>query len=128
MLRLLLPVLLLAFLQGDRSPASVGDELLQADRGFAAAAAGKDTITALSAMFAADITAGVPGGKFVDSRSGLIEALKANPDNATSQVDWMPVRVGVSADGLHGFSFGYMTTRKADGTQTPWKYLAYWIK
>ena len=38
------------------------------------------------------------------------------------------MRGGVSADGLHGFTFGYMTMTRADGTTQPGKYLAYWIR
>jgi hypothetical protein len=38
------------------------------------------------------------------------------------------VRGGVSADGLHGFTFGYMTLYKPDNTSTPLKYLAYWVR
>ena len=127
----MLRYLCLAFviaLQTATTPATAVEELLRADRGFAAEGAGKDAITALTAMFASDIIAGVPGGKFVNDRTGLVEALKSNPDNATSRLEWSPIRGGVSADGLHGFTFGYMTMQKADGTRLPWKYLAYWIK
>ena len=127
----MLRYLVLAFLiavQVPLSPATAVEELLQADRASAAAAAGKDAITGLSAMFADDVIAGVPGGRFVDDRNKLVEALKSNPDNATSRLEWSPIRGGVSADGLHGFTFGYMTMYKADGTRLPWKYLAYWIK
>lgn len=38
------------------------------------------------------------------------------------------MRGGVSADGLHGFTFGYMTLQKPDETQVPMRYLSYWIK
>jgi hypothetical protein len=56
------------------------------------------------------------------------EALRANPDNANASITWAPVRGGVSGDGLQGFTFGYMTMRKADGSTVPLKYLAYWVK
>jgi ketosteroid isomerase-like protein len=128
MLRHILPLLLLAVVQAPPSPATAVEELLEADRAFARTGAAKDTITALSAMFADDVIAGVPGGAFVDSRQKLVEALKANPDNAASRVEWAPIRGGISADGLHGFTFGYMTMHKKDGTSVPWKYLAYWMK
>lgn len=127
MLKYAIPALLIA-VQVPASPAIAVEELLRADRDYAAAGAGKDAITALSAMFADDVIAGVPGGVFVNDKGKLIEALKSNPDNATSRLEWSPIRGGVSADGLHGFTFGYMTMHKADGTRLPWKYLAYWIK
>lgn len=110
------------------SPAAAVEQLLEADRAFSAAGAQTDTITALSAMFADDVIAGLPGGKFAGTRAALVEALKANPDNATSRAEWAPIRGGISADGLHGFTFGYLTMHKKDGTRQPWKYLAYWIK
>lgn len=128
MLRYLLPILLLGSSQALPTPASVADELLQADRGFSAAGEQKDVITSLSAMFADDVTAGIPGGVFADTRAKLVEALKSNPENATSRVTWAPIRGGISADGLHGFTFGYMTVHKKDGSTAPWKYLSYWIK
>lgn len=128
MLRYLLPLLLLALVQTPPSPAAAVEELLQADRSFSSAGAQKDTISSLSAMFADDVIAGVPGGAFAGSRAQLIEALKSNPDNSTSRVEWTPIRGGISADGLHGFTFGYMTMHKKDGSRAPWKYLAYWIK
>src|SRR5262249_26756249 len=35
---------------------------------------------------------------------------------------------GASADGQQGFTFGYMTIHRGDGTDLPLKYLAYWVK
>lgn len=128
MLRHLLPLLLLASAQALPTPQAAVDELLQADRSFSAVGEQKDTISALSAMFAEDVIAGIPGGTFADTKTKLIEALRANPDNATSRVSWAPIRGGISGDGRHGFTFGYMTMVKKDGSTLPWKYLAYWVK
>jgi hypothetical protein len=69
-----------------------------------------------------------PGNRFVEGREKAIEALKANPDNVTGRVDWTPIRGGISADGKHGFTFGYMTLRRADGTTASIKYLSYWVR
>lgn len=126
MLRCLL--LLLATSQALPSPVAIVDELLQVDRSFSTAGEQKDVVASLSAMFADDVIAGVPGGTFADSKAKLIEALRSNPDNTTSRVTWTPIRGGVSGDGLHGFTFGYLTMHRKDGSTTPWKYLAYWIK
>jgi hypothetical protein len=128
MLRYLLPLLLLATWQTLPTPASVVEELLQADRSYSTAGAQKDAVAALSALFAEDVLAGIPGGTFADTRAGLIEALRSNPDNLTSRVSWAPIRGGISGDGRHGFTFGYMTMHKKDGSTAPWKYLAYWVK
>lgn len=128
MLRSLLPLLLFVAYQMPPSPSSVVEELLQADRSFSAAGEQKDAVAALSAMFADDVVAGVPGGTFTASKPQLIEALRSNPDSLTSRASWAPIRGGVSGDGRHGFTFGYMTVHKKDGSTAPWKYLAYWIR
>lgn len=131
MRRILLPLLLVfvtAFVtaQGP-TPQQVADELLAADRAFAAAGAKTDLIAGLSAMFAADVAMPAPGGIAYGSQKA-IEALRGNPNNAGARAEWTPARVGVSADGRHGFTAGYMTVHRADGTQSPAKYLAYWEK
>ena len=110
------------------TPQAAVDELLAADRAFAAASARTDVVAGLSAMFTDDVTMPVPGNRFVEGKAAAIEALRANADNARSRIEWSPVRGGVSSDGLHGFTFGYMTLHKPDNTEAPLKYLSYWIK
>ncbi len=109
-------------------PETVVDELLAADRAFSAASAKTDLISGLTAMLADDVTMPLPGGLFANGVEKVAEALRANPDNAKSSVEWTPIRGGVSADGLHGFTLGYMTLRKPDNTTAPGKYLSYWEK
>jgi hypothetical protein len=79
-------------------------------------------------MFAADVMMQAPGVGFARGIEAATEALKANPDNTAGKVEWTPVRAGISGDGLHGFTFGYMTLRRPDNTMVPIKYLAYWVK
>ncbi len=110
------------------SPQAAVDELLSADRGFAAAAADVDVITALSAMFADDVAMPAAPGRFVRGKAAAIEALSANPANKVARVSWAPVRGGVSADGLHGFTFGFIRTTETGKPERPGKYLAYWVK
>ncbi len=38
------------------------------------------------------------------------------------------MRGGLSADGQHGFTFGFMTLRRQDGSVVPLKYMSYWVK
>jgi ketosteroid isomerase-like protein len=109
------------------SPQQIADELLAADRAFAAASAKTDLVTGISAMFAADVAMPAPGTIAYGSQKA-IEALKANPANTGAKVEWMPARVALSADGKHGFTAGFMTITRADGTVNPGKYLAYWEK
>jgi ketosteroid isomerase-like protein len=110
------------------TPQAAVDELLAADRAFSAASARTDLIAGLSAMFADDVVIPMPPGRFVNGKAAVVEALKGNADNLTARTEWTPVRGGISADGQHGFTFGYMTIHRGDGETLPLKYLAYWVK
>ena len=109
------------------SPAAVADQLLAADRAFAAACERTDVAAGLAAMLAPDVVMPVPGG-FAAGRDSVLGAIRANPANTGARLGWTPVRVGVSADGRQGFTLGYATLRGADGSSTPAKYLTYWVK
>ncbi len=110
------------------TPQGVADSLLAADRAFAAAAAGTDTASAIAAMFHDEVVMPLPDASFAQGREAAAAALRANPFNTASRAQWAPVRAGVSADGLHGFTFGYMTISGHDGTERRAKYLAYWVR
>lgn len=110
------------------TPRAVVVELLAADVAASAASAKTTVIPGLTAMFAQDVIMQAPVVGFARGIAAATEALKGNADNVTGKVDWTPVRAGISADGLHGFTFGYMTQRRPDGTAAAIKYLAYWIK
>lgn len=110
------------------TPQQAVDELLAADRAFSAASAGTDVVSGISAMFAADVILPLPGARFADGIAAAREALAADPETTGARVEWAPIRGGISADGLHGFTFGYLKLHKADRTIAPAKYLAYWIK
>ena len=104
------------------------DEILATDRAFAAAAAHTDTLSALSSMFHDQVIMPAGDGRFARGRAAAVEALRANPFNTSSKAQWTPVRGGVSADGQHGFSLGYMTMTGNDGTVRLAKYLTYWLR
>ena len=110
------------------TPRAAVDELVNADRMFAASAKHLSTADALAAMFAEGVTAPAPGNVYVQGKAKVLDALRANKDNLDSRAEWTPIRGGISADGLHGFTFGYMTVVKKDATKVELKYLAYWIK
>jgi ketosteroid isomerase-like protein len=110
------------------TPQSVADELLAADRAYSAASANTDLVSGISAMFADKVIVPLPSGNFAYTAADAKAALQATPDNAKSRASWTPIRVGVSADGQHGFTFGYMTVTNPDGTTWPAKYMAYWIR
>ena len=110
------------------SPQAAVDELLAADRAFSAASAKTDVVAGLSAMFADDVVMPVPNGTFAEGKAAASAALAANADNAKSRIEWTPVRGGISADVQHGFTLGFMTLHRPDGTDAPLKYLAYWVR
>ncbi len=89
------------------TPQQVADELLEADRAFSAASAKSDLITGISAMFADEVAMPTPTG-VVYGAEKAIEALRANPANAGAKAEWTPARVGLSADGTHGYTAGFM--------------------
>lgn len=111
----------------EAGPQAAVDSLLAADRAFAAAAANVDVVTALSAMFADDVIMPTPARSFARGKAAAVEVLRANPANLVSRTSWTPVRGGVSADGQHGFTYGFMTTSEAGKPDRPAKYLAYWV-
>lgn len=110
------------------SPQSIANELLAADRAFAAAAATTNLVEALDAMFADEVRMPIAQGEWARGRAAVRDALRATPGNADAKVDWSPVRAGISADGRHGFTYGFMTVRRGELPPLPGKYLAYWVK
>lgn len=107
-------------------PAAAVAGLLDTDRRFGAAARTLDGVSALAAAFDDDVLLAVQA-RFAEGRDAAVEALRADPRNAASRLEWSPIRGGISADGEHGFTFGFMTQRIGDSTHTL-KYLAYWVK
>src|SRR5689334_1892469 len=109
-----------------RAQASV-DSLIAADRAFADAAKDKELVDGLLPMFDAETIMPSPGG-FVTGPEAIAAALKANPANAGAKASWTPVRGGISADGQHGFTIGFMTITADGKPARNAKYVAYWIK
>jgi hypothetical protein len=106
---------------------AVARELLATDSAFAETGQALPVVEALAPMFAEDVEMLAPGG-FIMGRDSVLKALRANPVNATAKFHWTPVRVGVSADGRQGFTFGYGNLTRPDTAPTPLKYLTYWVK
>ncbi len=113
---------------GQGSPVAAVESLLEADRAFANAAERTDLITAITAMLAPDALMPARGVGFAEGVQAIRAALQRDSLNPTSRISWEPLRGGVSADGLHGFTFGYILTTRADGTVLPGKYLSYWAR
>ncbi|HET8624088.1 MAG TPA: nuclear transport factor 2 family protein [Gemmatimonadales bacterium] len=107
------------------APATAARELMAADRDFSRTSGGTDLVTGITRMFAPDVVMVAPSG-IVRGAAEAEVALRSNPDNPRSRVTWIPIRGGVSADGEHGFTYGYMTMTRPDGSELPGKYVAYW--
>lgn len=121
-------LLVLAWIQAP-TPQAVADDLLAADRAFAAAAAAKPAVEAITAMLADDVAMMAPPPvHFTRGRARAAQLLGDNADYRDGRVEWAPVRAGISADGQHGFTFGYMTLRRGDQPAIRFKYVAYWVK
>ncbi|UXI69434.1 hypothetical protein [Tahibacter amnicola] len=103
------------------------EALLATDKKLGESAKSHDVVDGLAPLFADDVAMPVPGKGFVDGKAAVLEALKANPDNAKGHLSWTPARGVVSADGQHGFTFGYMTLHRDGAEAVPLKYLAYWV-
>jgi hypothetical protein len=109
------------------APSRLVDELITADRNFAARARTTNVVDALGAMFADDVVLSAYGA-FHPGRDSAITRLNAVPENHTARIQWSPVRGGISGDGQHGFTYGFMTLTRPDSTTLPLKYVAYWVK
>ena len=110
------------------TPAAAVEELLQADREFSRKSATMKAIDALPPMFADEVIVPQSAGTFAEGKAAVVEAMRKNPANVNGTVTWEPIRGGISADGMHGFTYGYMTSRGEGLPETPLKYMSYWVK
>jgi hypothetical protein len=111
-----------------QSPQAAANELLTADRTFSDAGASLEVIDAISAMFDDSVMAPALPGKFVKGKRELVAVMRQNALNLGAHATWVPMRAGVSADGTHGFTWGFMTVKRGETPPQRLKYLAYWVK
>lgn len=111
----------------DRPQAAV-DGLLAADRAFAEAAKATDPVSGLAAMMDPEVVMPAAAQGLMVGRDAALRALRSNPAMRGSHAEWTPVRGGISADGQHGFTYGYMTISGADPARAERKYLSYWVR
>lgn len=119
--------MLSAITAGAQPPQKLVDELLSVDRDHAKRAQHLNVVDALGGMFADDVALNAMGAFHV-GRDAALTRLRAVPENVTGRLEWAPIRGAISADGQHGFTYGFMTLVRADSTRLPLKYLAYWVK
>ena len=112
-----------------QSPQALADDLLSADRAFAAAAADKPAADAVAAMLDGDpVMFIVPQPPLARGRAEAVELLAKAFGGGPSTLGWTPIRAGVSADGTQGFTYGFATRTAKDKPPVLGKYLSYWIK
>jgi hypothetical protein len=121
-------LLALLFAAAPAAAKSSVDDLLAADRDFAAQSAKVDPVTGISAMLDADVAMPLPGKGILVGKSAVTEAFKTSPAFAGGHVTWAPVRAGISADGTQGFTYGFLSVGSGDAAKRDRKYLAYWVK
>jgi ketosteroid isomerase-like protein len=102
-------------------------ELLTEEAKLAKAAEALDPAAGIASMLADDARLYARGGPF-NGRLVALEALKANPANQGKKASWRSIKSGISADGSHGFTLGYLTIDGGDPATAKRRYLAYWIK
>lgn len=104
------------------------DELIAADRRFGSNSGDPSLVEAIGAMLEDEVMMPLPGQCFARDKTAVLAALKANPANLDAKAQWAPVRGGISADGTHAFTYGFMTIRADGKPDRLAKYLAYWVK
>ena len=123
---LLLALLFIAAPAVAQTPQAVLDELLAADRAFAAQAATLDPVAGITAMLDDEAVMPLPGKGILSGKAAVAEAFRASPAFKDGHVTWAPVRGGISADGTQGFTYGFLTVGSGDDAdgeplRPPWK-------
>lgn len=110
-----------------RSPQALVDELLATERSLSEAAARLAPADGMASLLADDAIALTPQGP-LQGRAAIAENWRGNPANAGTHASWRSIRGGVSADGLHGFTLGYLDIAGGDPARAHRRYLAYWVR
>ena len=108
-------------------PKAALDELVGAERKLSDAAANLSPAEGITSLLADDAllyTRGEP----VRGKQAAAASLSANPSNRGTHASWRSIRAGVSADGQHGFTLGYLDVNGGEAKTARRRYLAYWIR
>ncbi len=109
------------------TPQAVANDLLATERRFSAAAATQPYVAVMNAMLTEGALMPAPRGEILAGRSNIVAALAATPDS-TANARWTPIQVGLSEDGTHAFTVGFLITTRRDGSRAQFKYLTYWTR
>ena len=111
-----------------RNLVALRDELLAADRAYAALGAATNLVESLAAPMADDGIFLAPGTGFLRGPDEVRTFLSANPINIDSKWRWSVIRADVSSDGQRGYTYGYSEFELPSGVVLPGKYQAYWSR
>jgi ketosteroid isomerase-like protein len=100
--------------------------LLAADRAYAAMAQAGG-LAGLLAMLDEDVIMPTPHG-MLRGKAAVAGMLQRSAGSGPGELKWAPIRAGISADGSHGYTLGYMDGRKPGAPVQAAKYLSYWRK
>jgi len=120
--------LALLFVAAPAAAKSSVDDLLAADRAFAAEAAKLDPVRGITAMLDEEVAMPLPGKGILAGKAAVADAFRASPAFKDGHVTWAPVRGGISADGTQGFTYGFLSVGSGDEARRNRKYLSYWVK
>ena len=109
------------------APPATLTELLSQEEDLARAAADLPPAAAIGSILGENVRLYARGGPY-RGRAASIEALKSNPSNNGTGIVWRSIKSGVSGDGTHGFTLGYLTIAGGDPKTAERRYLAYWVK
>ena len=109
--------------RGDRRAAR--DALRAADRAHAAAADARGYVDGLTLSLAEDAFLLRDGAPLLQGREAIRTDLAASP-LAAARLNWTALRVDVSADGMHGYTYGGGVHTRADGTTAFTRTISYW--
>jgi hypothetical protein len=111
------------------TPAAVAEALIAIDRQFAVAAKSKSPADALTPMLAENVVLyAFPVPRQARTRAEAIKVLHEAFTGDEDRLTWTPVRVGISADGTQGFTYGFMDRSTAGKPPFLGKYVAYWVR
>jgi ketosteroid isomerase-like protein len=110
-----------------QTPEAALKELQATEQSLSGAAARMSPAGGIASMLADDVVLMTRAGP-VKGRTQAAASLAANPANKGNHASWRPIRGGVSADGQHGFTQGYLDVDGGDPATAHRRYLAYWVR
>ena len=126
-LSLLFTVAVAAPAAAQGTPQAAHDGLIAAERALSDAAAQLSPAEGIASMLAPDVVFMSRQGA-IRGRPAALANLRDNPANNGTHARWHSIRGGVSADGRHGFTLGYLDIAGGDPARAHRRYLAYWVR